>query len=109
MRVAHSGTYLGFEIGPSAADTSWSTRIRRFKESLLRWLGHAPGMHLSILAYNTYVFPKLLYVAQLYGSSPAWPPLESSSGSSRAFGGGSRVRWRRRCGMPSVCRARSPA
>lgn len=76
VRVAHSGTYLGFEVGPEAADTGWARPVRRFREAVLQWAGAAPGLHLSILAYNVYALPKLQYVAQLLGTPPGWVALE---------------------------------
>ena len=76
MRVAHSGTYLGFQVGPLAADATWEVPLRRFKEAILSWEGHGLGMHLTVLAYNVFIFPRLLYAAQLHGVCAEWPKIE---------------------------------
>ena len=76
VRVAYAGTYLGFEVGPAAADTSWTAPLRKYREAVCSWVARAPGLHLMILAYNTFVLSKLQYVAQLHGIPPGWDELE---------------------------------
>ena len=76
VRVAYSGTYLGFEVGPAAGDTGWRAPVRKFREAVCGWVGRAPGMHLATLAYNTFAISKLQYVAQLHGMPPDWARLE---------------------------------
>ena len=76
VRVAHSGPYLGFEVGPAAADISWVAPIRKFKEAVSTWAANSPGMHLTTLAYNMYAVSRLQYVAQLHGEPPGWQQLE---------------------------------
>ena len=72
MRVAHSGTYLGYEIGPAAAAKSSQGPVTKFKEAVLAWAGGAEGLHLTTLAYNIYIIPKLSHVAQLHGQQNDW-------------------------------------
>jgi len=76
VRIAFSGTYLGFEVGPAAADTSWKAPLRKYREAVCGWVGRAPGLHLATLAYNTFAISKLQYVAQLHGVPPDWAEIE---------------------------------
>ena len=69
VRAAHSGTYLGFEVGPAAADSGWDAPVRKFREAVCSWAGLTPGMHLTTLAYNAFALSKLQYVAQLHGGT----------------------------------------
>ncbi len=55
MRVAYSGTYLGYEIGPATVSKNWQGPVKNFKEAVLAWAGGAEGLHLTTLAYNIYV------------------------------------------------------
>ena len=59
VRVANSGTYLGFEVGPAAADSGWDAPVRKFREAVCTWAGLSQGMHLATLAYNVFAISKL--------------------------------------------------
>lgn len=106
MRLAHAGTHLGFEVGPQAEETSRRAPIRKFRDAVLASAASAHGMLFATVAYNTYVFPELLYVAQIHGLAPEWNTLEQWAVQRlflQAHGGGC-LPWRRRtCGTRWGC------
>ncbi|CAK0855842.1 unnamed protein product, partial [Prorocentrum cordatum] len=76
VRIAHSGTYLGFEVGPAAAESGWDAPLRMYEKAVCNWAARTHGMHVATLAYNVFAISKLQYVAQLHGAPPDRSRLE---------------------------------
>ena len=67
VQTHYQGTskYLGFQVGPSAAEGGWDEAIAKFKQRATAWADHLSGLHCSALTYNTFAIPVLSYLAQL--------------------------------------------
>ncbi|CAK0856475.1 unnamed protein product [Prorocentrum cordatum] len=74
MLVSHSGSYLGFQVG--AGEDAWAAPVKKFRETVIAWAERGWGMCLTVLAYNTYILVKLMYVARLQGCFKDWPATE---------------------------------
>jgi hypothetical protein len=80
MAVLGSARYLGFYVGPATQQQCWEAPLRKFHERLQHWPWSRMGLQLAVAAYNTYVLPTLLYVAQLRK-----PPAEVLAEEARAL------------------------
>ena len=65
VQIHYQGKYLGFQVGPSAAEDSWDEATAKFKQRATAWADHLRGLHCSALTYNTFAIPVLSYLAQL--------------------------------------------
>ena len=45
--VAGSSAYLGFQVGPAQADSSWTKPLRKFEDRARHWGGLGLGLHLT--------------------------------------------------------------
>ena len=62
---ATSGKYLGFMIGPGSTQESWLAPTTKFTQRLTEWPWPSLGLFLSMRIYNSFIFPTLLFIAQL--------------------------------------------
>ena len=65
VRVEPYGKYLGFSLGPSAGNQSWSAPWQKYSERIETIAESHAGPTLSAFTYNFKVLPTLSYVAQL--------------------------------------------
>ena len=71
FKVEVSSRYLGFWLGPDDADSSWRAPAAKYVARSAAVAACGLSASWSILAYNTYVLPVLLYVAQF-----SWVPAK---------------------------------
>ncbi len=62
---ATSGKLLGFMIGPGSTQESWLAPTTKFSQRLTEWPWPFLGLFLSMRIYNTFILPRLLFIAQL--------------------------------------------
>lgn len=72
----YKAKYLGFYLGPEAADSSWTKPLEKFRERVAVWSSHGLGPHYTLAAYFLYVLPVLLFVAQLEELPECWKHAE---------------------------------
>eukprot|EP00973_Karenia_brevis_P032193 4438100-Karenia_brevis.AAC.1 len=65
VAIEYYSRYLGFMLGPEKAEESWTAALDKFMSRATSWCQLKAGMHSSTLAYNTFVFSVLGFVAQL--------------------------------------------
>ena len=76
FKVALYAKYLGFIIGPGAAETRWNEVEAKFR-SRVRVLADMPlGMSLTCIAYKCFAVSTLSYVMQLYHWRDSWDRLQ---------------------------------
>ena len=71
MNIAWQGTYLGFEVGPGRADTSWKKPAGKFMDRIHAWAGQGHGLQYGALEYNSFAVSTLSYISQLE-APPTW-------------------------------------
>ena len=65
MKVASTGKYLGFHIGPGKGQMSWQEPLTKYRSRCGLWGGQALGLQYNALVYNTFAVSVLSYVGQL--------------------------------------------
>jgi hypothetical protein len=65
IRIAWWAVYLGFAVGPEAHLHVWESAFNNYRIALCKFTNSETGLHASILIYNIFVLPTLLYIAQL--------------------------------------------
>ena len=65
VSVARSARYLGFLVGPEAAEDSWAGPLAKFVRRCEEWRHQGLGMHLTGIAFNVFAHSVLQFVAQL--------------------------------------------
>ena len=65
MEVTRKGKFLGFIVGPYREEDSWIEPMRKYLDRTIMWAGRGLGLHLGVMAYNTFAVSVLGFVAQL--------------------------------------------
>ncbi len=65
VSITGAAKYLGFYVGPSKGETSWTSPMQKFKDRAKQWGSFGYGMLISIQAYQVYVSSVLQFIAQL--------------------------------------------
>jgi hypothetical protein len=65
MRVQDHGTYLGFVVGPGKHHRSWAIALAKARQRVQQWDWGSLGLFWATQAWNVYIVPTLLFVAQL--------------------------------------------
>ena len=63
--IASAGTYLGFVVGPGREQKVWDKPTKKFRHRANCWGGLGTGLMFTTLAYNTFAFSTLGFIAQL--------------------------------------------
>jgi len=82
IKISDKGKYLGFSSGPGKGHSSWDAPLKKYSSRARKWHQIGAGTHTATIAYNTYAFTTLSFVAQLED-----PPL--CAGEAEAAG----LRW----------------
>lgn len=61
---ADAGRYLGFVLGPMAAEAAWAEPVRKYKEAVPPCAPVGQGMSMTTRARSVHALPKLLFVAR---------------------------------------------
>ena len=77
--VRRHATYLGFEVGPERAQSSWTKPLQKYISRARRWRAVGGGMLITILAYRVYIFPVLCFLMQLDRLPPDWAEYEQKA------------------------------
>ena len=77
VNVKHSGTYLGFAVGPGRGETAWEKPVRKFQKRCISWGNLGLGLSFGTLAYNTFAASTLAFIAQLHKPNAAVIKAES--------------------------------
>jgi hypothetical protein len=70
MKIATSGTYLGFAVGPGKANRSWEAALTKATARVRQWEWGQLGLFFATQVWNTYIIPILTFVAQLEQPPP---------------------------------------
>ena len=65
LQVRKQGKYLGFILGPNAAQDGWEKPLAKFERAVKQWATLRLGIAMNVIAFNTFIVPILEYVAQL--------------------------------------------
>ena len=76
VRLSTSAAYLGFELGPGRATKSWDSALGKYSQRASSWGKVGCGLQLTMLAYSTYIFSTLLFIAQLDSPPDEWRLVE---------------------------------
>jgi len=80
FKIVSSAKYLGFFLGPSAAEKQWASPIAKFKERTDEiWQRNLPAP-LSAARFNSRAVSVLGYIAQLVPPPPKFNSSESAAG-----------------------------
>ena len=72
VKIQGHGEYLGFQLGPSASDSSWDKPLKKFIDRAAAWGRTGCGFQLSALALQVYITPVLGFVSQLLPARGDW-------------------------------------
>ena len=86
MLVEGCGKYLGFWVGPTKGEKSWTEPLQKFQTRCTTWAEQGMGLYLQTQAYNTFAQSTLMYIAQLEIPSPQ-VLLEEGKGLTKAIRG----------------------
>jgi len=76
IQVAKSGKYLGFSSGPGRGNSSWDAAAQKYLKRTRKWQESGSGTQFATLAYNTFAFTTLCFIAQLEHPPPHVTALE---------------------------------
>jgi len=65
VAVAKEGKYLGYSSGPGKGDSSWQGAVKKYLARTRKWQQIGAGVQFATLAYNTFAFSTLSFIAQL--------------------------------------------
>ncbi|CAK0838271.1 unnamed protein product [Prorocentrum cordatum] len=60
-----TGKYLGYYVGPGKQYNSWDKPLDKYTSRLGDWRWSELGLNMALVAYNAYVLPTILFIAQL--------------------------------------------
>jgi len=67
VKMGYAAEYLGFFVGPGKGNRSWKRPLEKYYRKAKEWGGIGTGLNMAMAAYNIYVLPTLLFIAQLEG------------------------------------------
>jgi hypothetical protein len=65
IKISMKGKYLGFQIGPGAEASSWTSPVAKYVKRVTEWEGNSTGLFWNSIYYNTFIVTTLEFVAQL--------------------------------------------
>ena len=65
MQIAYKAKYLGFILGPKKGESSWKKPVEKLRKRIELWQDMPAGLFWNCRIYNTFLFPVLLFIAQL--------------------------------------------
>ena len=77
ITIASKAKYLGFILGPGRDHDSYLKPIAKYIQRASDWNTVGCGLALSTMAYNVYILPVLLFVAQLDAPPTTWKQAEA--------------------------------
>ena len=76
--VQMQAEYLGFTLGPEAGDKGWTNAFAKARLRARLWSSLGLGLHLTAVAYETYISSVLGFLLQLEVLPSSWPELEAA-------------------------------
>ena len=65
MKIAYKAKYLGYIMGPKKGDDSWNKPVEKLRKRTGLWQDLPAGLFWNCRIYNTFLFPILMFIAQL--------------------------------------------
>jgi hypothetical protein len=70
---------LGFILGLSAGDASWTKPLRKFRERAAQWGQMGLSLAQALVVYNTYIITVLCFLIQLLPRPSSWTSEEQDA------------------------------